>query len=143
MTVLAVAVAVAQVGCGDGDGGRDDVETPSRSEFAKQANAICVPANEELTEAVIEVFGADGEPTASEGIRFTHEIWVPNLRDQIADLRALTPPAGDEALVGELLDGLEAATDKVSKNPAATATGPFDAVTERWRDYGISACGSP
>lgn len=142
IAVAGLALTAVLLGCGAGDGGPGN-EPLTRAEFIEQANTICNAANEVLREAMMEAFPADGKPNNETGIRFTHEIWVPNLRQQLRDLRALEPPAADRPKIEAMLDELSRVTDRVDADPAIASEGPFDRVTRRLTAYGIGPCGSP
>jgi len=96
-----------------------------------------------LRQGTIETFGASEEPSDEVGIRFTRKVWVPNLRQQVRDLRALGYPPGDRERIEGMLRQLEAATDRIEADPGLSSQGPFDAVTRELTAYGIGPCGSP
>lgn len=104
---------------------------------------ICDENNEHLRQAVVEYFGPDQTPDDESGIAYTHEIWVPNLRQQSEDLRALEWPEEDVAKLEAMLDEFDRATDRVEADPALASEGPFDKVTNEMARYGIGPCGSP
>lgn len=129
-------------GCGSGDS-RPGTADLSRAEFIRQANAICNEANEVLRKAMVEAFPADRKPDNETGIRFTREVWVPNLREQIRDLRELASPPADRQKIDLMLNRLDRATDRVEADPALASQGPFDGVTRDLTAYGVGPCGSP
>ena len=71
---------------------------------------------------------------------------VPNLREELAELRAITPPAGDQAEVAAIYDAASRAVDRLEADPATFAD---DAAVRRlfadaWRTgrrYGLQECG--
>lgn len=142
IAVAGLALTAVLLGCGGGDAEPGN-EPLTRAGFIQQANAICNAANEELRQAMAETFGADLKPDNETGIRFTHEIWVPNLRRQIRELGELEPPPADRREINSMLAGLTRATDRVEADPALASQGPFDRVTRRLTAYGIGPCGSP
>lgn len=130
------------IGCGAGDSGQEE-GAAARSEFIEQANAICDQANEILREAVIEAFGPEQQPDDSAGIRFTRQVWIPNIRQQDSDLRELEWPPADQEKIDSMLTEITRIADRVEADPALASQGPFDKVTRRLTAYGIGACGSP
>ncbi len=139
---LALLLLTGISGCGTGD--EDPAgSAPTRSEFVAQANEICERNNEFLQQATVDAFGPDQQPDDQAGIRFTHRVWVPNLRQQSRDLRALDPPPGDRRRIVRMLDELDRATDRVEADPSLASQGPFDEVTRELTAYGIGPCGSP
>lgn len=137
-----IALALGITGCGPGGDGSTAGEV-TRAAFAREANAICDEANEVLQRAMVEWFGPDLKPDEETGIRFTHEVWVPNLREQNRELRDLDMPPADRPRIEAMLDELGRATDRVEADPSLASEGPFDEVTRRLTDYGIGPCGSP
>lgn len=141
----AVALAIGSLaiaafaGC---SGGQDDTE-PTRAEFIEQALVICEENNEYLRQAMVDTFGPDMTPDAETGIRFTREIWVPNLRQQNEDLRELDWPEGDRERIETMLDEIDRASERVEADPGLASEGPFDEVTRKMANYGIEPCGSP
>lgn len=140
--IIASLLFLGLVGCGS-DGTEAGDQSTDRSRFIERANTICEEANEVLRQATAEAFGPDEQVDDRTGIRFTRQVWVPNLREQSRELRELEPPAGDRRRIESMLDDLEAVTDRVEADPALAGHGPFDEVTRRLTDYGIGPCGSP
>jgi hypothetical protein len=94
---VAVVVALAS-GCG-GDGGGG--ERLSQDELREQANAICQKYDEKIQ--------AIGNPSSPEEVGDFVDQVVPLLRQGIAELRALRPPAEVEADYDRMLDETEKA----------------------------------
>src|SRR5690606_33702479 len=92
VVVLLVSLGIA--GCGPDDSGTDETE-PSRSEFIEQANVICEQNNVVLRKALAEAFDPEEQPDDETGIRFTREVWLPNVREQNGLLRELGMPPED------------------------------------------------
>ena len=98
--VLAVAGAVA-AGCGG-----DDDEGPSKAEYVRQANAICKKFNDQVERQAQRVFAGirdESELTATKARGFFEDA-LPHYDKQIADLRKLDPPEGDEDTVKRIYD---------------------------------------
>ncbi len=141
---VTVLLLLGLVGCGSGSSDAEpEGEALTRAEFIEQANVICERNNEVLRAAVIESFGPDEQPDDDAGIRFTHEIWVPNLREQNRELTELGKPPADRQRIEAMLDSIERVTDQIEADPALASEGPFDEVTRELTDYGIGHCGSP
>ncbi len=129
-------------GCGIGDP-EPAGDALTRAEFTEEANGICEQANEELRQAMIDAFGPGRQPDDEAGIRFTRDVWVPSLRRQDKDLRALEWPEADRQRIEAMLRGITAAADRVEADPGLASEGPFDDVTRKLTEYGIGPCGSP
>jgi len=90
LAVAAIAVGMLAAGCG-GDDDETTTAAPSKQEFIKQADAICVKGDKELDQAGRETFGK-GQPSKQEIEQFATDTLVPNIQGQIDGVRALTPP---------------------------------------------------
>lgn len=133
------------------EGGPATPLSPEQQAFVSQADEICKASDEIIEPKLGPVFSAK-LPEATTAIR---DIILPAQRDQIAKLRALTPPKGDEAKVKGLVDSLEAvnpgierllaaaeAGDKKAYNEALRQVGEgFEATEEPFESYGFEECG--
>ena len=156
IAALAVGASLLVTACGD------DTEALSKPDFVAQANAICQVTNDQLDPIFDAVWAEtdeiDRDDPANQLLPFVrfHEAMqqvVPIVEQQLADIRALAPPAGDEQLIDELLDDQEAAIAEFATLMAAAADGdeaamaaldgddPFDDIDRRARNYGLTACG--
>jgi len=118
---LALFFACLAAGCGGGGGGR-----LSQEEFQQQANAICEKYDKKIQ--------ALGSPQSPADIPAYVQKGVPLLRQGIAELRALNPPADVEDDYNRMLDetanaipAAEKLADAAEKNDAAAVQ---DAIKE-------------
>ena len=148
------ALAFAAAGCG----GNDETTTVAgasgatgvsgapltQDEFIAQADAICKSANQDIEQQANDVFGG-GQPTAADVEQFANAVLVPNLQDQVDQLRALTPPEGDEDQINAMIDDLDSAASQVEDDPSllqgSDNSGPFADVNQQAEDYGLKVCG--
>jgi len=141
LTALCLSLAVA-AGCGSDGGGETtdaDVLVPSQRDYIVSADTICSRSQDALqnqaeldlgigaddfrvTQAGEIVFKQGRRPSDAEIQRFGAEVAVPALREQIADLRALTPPTGDDAELAEIYDSADAAIDRLAADPSLFTT---------------------
>ncbi|MDP9228731.1 MAG: hypothetical protein M3M99_06695 [Actinomycetota bacterium] len=154
-------------GCGgDDDGATADVGAlvPSKRDYIVQADTVCQQA-EQAIETEIEVrlgIGADDfrmlpsgrvvfkpgrEPAPAQIERFGTEVVLPTLREQLADLRALTPPRDDEQATAEVYDRAERGIDRLASDTAlfSDRAAVRRALTEArrlGRRYGFYDCGT-
>lgn len=122
--------------------------------YIERADAVCKQANEEFKEIEEKVF-AEFPPTMKAWADGIPDI-VANGRNQVEGMRAIEPPAAEEAAITKILDDqaamlvqLEAARPKAQ---AGDADGFSDAVSSLFegfdesdaalRDYGFKECGS-
>ena len=152
---VAVAAASFVAAC-------DDTEPLTKEEFIEQADAICAETNELLAPIFEPVWAdsEDAEETSGAGgplvfVRFDRAVdeAMPHLERQLAELRALEPPAEDEESVAELLNDHEAALAAGAELVKAAAGGdrtamatlesddPVVEADRRVRDYGMTVCG--
>jgi len=146
--IAAIAVVVASatlVACGgddDGDGGTPGGgATISKADFIAQANEICAAGAAELATA-LGTFGPDSSPEDLQQA-FVDTV-IPNIRGQVADIRALGFPAGDEATLGGIFDQVEGVLDAAAADPASMldeSTDEFAEVNTKLTDYGLATCG--
>jgi hypothetical protein len=157
----------AATGCGD-DGGQvtTDVDelVPSKRDYVVQADTICARQRQAIeTEAEVglgidandfrltpggEIVFKPGRRPSDERIeRFGTEVVIPSLQEQLADLRALTPPRGDEQAVAEIYDKAETGVDQLVADPTLFIDqgAVRRALTEArrlGRRYGFFECGT-
>lgn len=155
LCTVAVAAASIVAAC-------DDTEPLTKEEFIEQADAICAETNELLAPIFEPVWAdiEDAEETSGAGgplvfVRFDRALdeAMPHLERQLAELRALEPPAADEEFVAELLNDHEAALAAGAELVKAAAGGdraamamlesddPVAEADRRVRDYGMTVCG--
>ena len=141
--VLAGVFAVA--GCGGGDGGGGEALT--KEEWIAQADEICAEANTQID--------ALGEPASLEEVADYSAKATEISRAQLEELRALTPPEGDEALIDEALGLVGQLIDEAAKledaakegdvtriNEIVAAIDPIDERADQLaQDYGLQECG--
>jgi len=134
--LLLVPVAlIIGVGCASSD-------TPSKAEYISQADAICRDADKALNQKIQETFGAK-PPTPEQINAFSAKEAIPNLEDQLAALRALTPPEGDEETTTEIYDALEEGIAQLKEDPTVEeAPAAFQVANKQAREFGLVACGA-
>lgn len=137
--LLSAAVLFA-AGCGGDDDSSSDQPAPTKSAYIVDADAICTTGQSEF-ETIVEDLPNDIEAPESQAA-ITDEI-VPLYRDQIEQLRALTPPEGDEDTTAEIYDAVEEAVDVVEENPSALdEVETFEEANTLATDYGFKVCGN-
>ena len=158
IAALAAGVGLLTAACGD------DAEALSKPDFVAQANAVCQKSNDQIN-PIFETIYADTDeidwtdPT-NELLLFVrwdeamHQV-VPIIDQQLDDIRALAPPAGDAELIDALKEDQEAAIAEFADLIEAAAGGdeaalealdssnedPFDDINRRAREYGLTVCG--
>lgn len=133
--VLAVGLAIA--GCAE-----EAEPAMTKAEYLDLGNEVCADATEALDEAAEEAGLAQRDPAGQ--VAFIETEVVPSVRRQIADLRELGFPPGDEEELDELYDDAEDTLIVLARDPASllrTEGGsPFAAINLRLADYGLEEC---
>jgi hypothetical protein len=126
--------------CGGSDSNSNSGATISKADFVEKANAFCATANENVKKAQ-DALGAS--PTQEQLTSFLTDAVAPEYDDTLSKIRDLGFPAGDEALLGGLLDKAETVVADIAKDPAAILTAsesPFTDVNVGFTDYGLTVC---
>ncbi len=136
------ALVLVGVGCGGDDD--DNSSGTTKSEFIKQADAVCKDVNAEIQKGVEDL---PKDTSQADVAQFTLDTAVPLFRDQIAKLRALDVPAADSEQVEQMWADLESGTDeleqKLKDDPAAAFSqeyDPFGDVNQALNEYGFKEC---
>jgi hypothetical protein len=134
--VAVLVVALLAAGCG-GD------KRPTKAEYIRQADAICTKGNAELQTAA-KPFGDD--PSEKQIKDFGLQIFIPNLEGQVAELRALKPPKGDDDTVKLIWDTAQKGLDRLKKDPEEFVREGTPALFQKTHAlttaYGFKVCGS-
>lgn len=162
-----VAFAGALPGCGGDDGDpavTDAPLIPSKRDYLVQADTICAGREQAIeTEAEVAlgidasdfrvkpsgevVFKRGRRPSPERIERFGAAVVIPNLRRQLEQLRALTPPRGDQATVARIYETAEWGIDRLAADPAlfndrAAVRRELSRARRLARRYGFFECGT-
>jgi hypothetical protein len=166
--LLLAGEAVAGRGGDDLDGDDDQVTTsgpliPSKRDYISQADGLCAFYESRVEELGKERFGLNAKdfkvlPSGQIVFRAGHRpsdaaiedfvlgTAVPTLREELDEVRAITPPAGDEAQVAAIFDAAARAVDGLEADPAtfvddAAVRRLFADARRTGRRYGLQECG--
>jgi len=124
---LLLAFALVVAACGGN-------EALSKDEYIAQGNAICEDANAQFEAINLEFANL---PDASTPEEFAEPLaadfidqFTAVLEEQLADLRALAAPEGDENLLAAIYDDLEAVLRAIPRLADAAATGDLAAIEQ-------------
>ncbi len=112
LSLAAVGAAVFLAGCGGGSSS----SSSSTASFADQANAICAKYG-----AQINALPAPGNTAASVAASLDAEL--PIIQAELAEIKKLTPPSGQEALWASTLSDLEQSVAILPQASAALKAG--------------------
>ncbi len=145
-----VVFALVAAGCSSSSksSSTSNTTTPplTKADFVKQANDICTSYNSKISNAAS---GLSANSTQAQQVDVVQNKVIPLLRQEVADLRKLTPPPADSAQVAAIFDavasGIDAASQKLKTDPA-TALGsdykPFAHADDLGNAYGLTVCAS-
>ena len=151
-------------GCGGSDSVSVDASAlaPSHADYALGADRVCSRYEDQVEAEAESRFGLGAEDVRVEGSDvafrpgrrpsdaeiegFATEVAIPRLREQLAELRSLRAPTGEEVTVAGIYDAAAAGVDSLAADPALlgdqTATRRlFASSTRLARDYGLQVCG--
>lgn len=159
--------ALLLAGCGgatDEPVSTDAPLVPSKRDYIVQADTICAGREQAIeTEAQVALgidandfrvlpsgeiaFKPGRRPSPQRIERFGAEVVVPNLRRQLEELRALTPPRGDEQTVAAIYDTAERGVDRLAAEPSlfnerAAVRRELGQARRLARGYGFFECGT-
>jgi hypothetical protein len=145
------AMVLLLFGCGSGDGSSATGDGLTKAEFASRADAICTRAKDEIIENnSVRIRKAAGDPQAREALEYklVKTAVIPALEDEVAQLKALGAPAGDDGQIEKMLKLIEGAIDEAKTEPETYVGGDhYRAGSEHFGDahrlavaYGIKNC---
>ena len=136
LTSLAVGVA----GCGGASTPAKTTTTTaaiSKAEFVAKANAICASADPNL--AVENAKLSATHPTPATVAAAVKAVYLPSVEGQLASIRALGIPAGDQATIARMLTLVQGDLARVKANPALITTDVFGDFAKVAHGYGLTA----
>jgi plastocyanin len=151
---LLAVLTLGATACGDnatttqsGKSSDDKQEAPTKEAYILAADEICAATNGQTDELFGAIFSA-GEPQPAMVQESLGKV-LDLIDGQVADLRALTPPMGDEATIDGLLDEAEQTAGSL-RTKVSTPEGamevinveddPFAALNEKMTAYGFKDC---
>jgi hypothetical protein len=131
-------VATLLAACGE-DQGPFTATGVTKPQYLARGDVICSKGERELDRAAARIGRA---PSGAELERVVRRTVVPVIRGRIERLRALEPPAGDEAEVAEIYATAEAALRRIEAKPrlAERADQVFGRTSRLAREYGFRDC---
>jgi hypothetical protein len=160
LLLAGLAIVAMAAGCGgDGDStsgadtaNRSTVTTSSlgKDEFIEQASRACQQARKNLLERVLvytQQHESDGQGRSAESETFAGSIkavLLPTIRKEMAEIRRLGAPAGDEGEVEAFLAAEQEAVDSVARIKRVVSGFQFERYFAKsaklFREYGLAGC---
>jgi hypothetical protein len=151
LTVLLAALAIAAIGagCGDEDSG-DSAEANgslSKAEFVKQASSVCRQERKALAKDMSAYLERQRSKKLPEPVLIANmfkAVFVPVVEAEMAGIRKLGAPAGDEQQIEAILVAEQGAIDKLERLKRAKSIGAFNdyfaPADKKLRAYGLPVC---
>ncbi|HTK15727.1 MAG TPA: hypothetical protein VL769_04985 [Acidimicrobiia bacterium] len=128
----------------------DTTPAQSKAEFVRQALVICA----ERAAITTKISGSVGSKLTIQQVKDTYaNRIIPKLHDEVAQLRALNPPAADRKTISKMLDDLSTGIDQAATaikslkrtQDLGSLTEPpgLKAAGEEATAYGIGQCATP
>ncbi|MGK2954451.1 MAG: hypothetical protein ACSLFI_02105 [Solirubrobacterales bacterium] len=138
LAAILAASAFVAIGCGGSDDSSADA--PTKTAYITEADDICSATLTDI-EAVAKELPNDIEsPEVQAAI--TDEI-LPMYQEELTELRALTPPEGEEETTASIYDAVEEALQKVEDDPSTIGDEEvFGDANQQAQDFGLKVCGS-
>ncbi|MEA2348093.1 MAG: hypothetical protein QOG62_1880 [Thermoleophilaceae bacterium] len=137
-------LGVFAAGCGGGATETAAVESGvSKAQFIEQGDTLCGQYDAKIAAAAKKAGKGASDP------KWIEKTIVPDIKAQIDGVRSLTPPAGDEAAITDMLDASDKALKAGEKDPPSLMLSsgedksPFYDVAEDLAAYGFKVCAQP
>jgi hypothetical protein len=145
----AIVIALVVVGCG---GGGDSTGTAansiSKEAFIKKVDAICQKGTERMQRAILTFLKQHKDvrrPNKAQSEKLVGSAIVPSVEKEIAAMKMLEAPAGDEDRFSAILSALEEGLETAKENPeavAASSDAVFGISGRLAGEYGAEVCGT-
>jgi hypothetical protein len=135
-----LSLGVWAMGCGGGgEATKSSASAPiSRAEFVAKANTICASADPTLAAENAKLAATRPSPAAIAAA--VKGLYAPSVEAQIAGIKALGTPPGDQATVTRMLQLVEADLGKIKADPKLITTDVFGDFAKVAHPYGLTAC---
>lgn len=146
LAVLMSVAALFAIGCGGDDGSSSDEPAPTnaaptKAAYIAEADAICTADEAEM--AAIDENLPDDLDSAEARVAGAKEA-IAVLRDRVEQLRALTPPEGDEEETAAIFEAYDEFIELGEENPGFVDESAAEEALTKIRalasDYGFKAC---
>jgi hypothetical protein len=147
---LIIAAVTAAVSCfiaGCGGGRETTMASVTKAQFVQRADAICTKFTKERKAAIESKKNRPaGYPEAEkEAEEHLKKVGAPSLREEVEELKALTPPEKDAEQVGQMLENLEEATEDLAVEGLKAYSRPSKLADfeDEAEAYGLQVCPNP
>jgi hypothetical protein len=141
-----LAVGLLAAGCGGDDDGNT---TPiSKAQFVQEADVACKKAGNQIQRDYLAFLKAHAdvtEATEAEYAELVSTVFKPNIEREIAELRALGAPSGDEQKVEAFIEARQESIQIAEAHPRMLLTEGEKVTaksTQIAKEYGLESCSS-
>jgi hypothetical protein len=143
-----LCATVFLAGCGsdddNGSGSADTKATIAKADFIQAADEACEARSDEMEKKGQRVFAeASGKSRNDVAKELIENVVAPGFEGEVADIRALEPPPGEEQQLEEILTAIENMVDRMRKDLAVGRNIPYRKTENLAAAYGLPACGHP
>jgi hypothetical protein len=143
-----LALSLLAAGCGGGSDDSSTGPTISKAVFIKKADAVCSGGNKRMEVAFAHFLEENKNikhPSKADFEALVGKVLIPNVDQEIKEIRALGAPSGDEDKIGEIITALEEGVETAEGNPQAVVNSSeavFGISSRLAKEYGLEVCGS-
>jgi hypothetical protein len=140
---LCLTAAIVAAGCGSsGSDNSTSTVSLSKAEWIAKADAICKAGNTTTNAAAKQKFG-NQRPSAADIQQFTADTVLPNIAQEIDQIKALGTPSEQGAQADAVVNSAESSVNAAKANPSLLnqKNGPFEQTNKLAQAYGMKVCG--
>jgi hypothetical protein len=148
VAVAAMVVALAAAGCGSGgDDSTASTASISKAAFIKKVDSICEKGTERMQRAILLFLKRHKDvrkPNQAQSEKLVGSAIVPSVEKEIAAMKELEAPEGDDDRFGAIVSALEEGLETAKENPEAvvgSSEAVFGISGRLAGEYGAEACG--
>jgi hypothetical protein len=109
----------------------------TRAQYLAQANAVCARSNGPLTATALKLAS---HPSPVEAVHIITGTFIPQIKAQLTEIKAIGVPAGGQAGVATMDRLLAGDIAKIEKNPALAGPAAFHDFAKVAHAFGLTAC---
>jgi hypothetical protein len=133
----ALAIAAVATGCGGG------TTSLTKAEFTKQADAICLEAEETKDAAILAYEKKHSKLDKSVEEELVTDVALPPIQAMTDELGGLGAPSDEESKTDAIVESFEGAIEKIEEDPSSVLTAPTSPFAEADKlagQYGMKSC---
>jgi hypothetical protein len=143
-----MVIALVVTGCGGGSDSSTATTSVSKAAFIKKVDAVCQKGTERMQRAILVFLKQHKDvkrPNKAQSEELVGSAIVPSVEKELAAMKALEAPEGDEDRFGAIVSALEEGLETAEANPeavVASSDAVFGISGRLAGEYGAEVCGS-